>query len=58
MAKKKPRGHVVAAKVVKRKANCLYFVDAAGNVRETEKKGARKGGKGARNDLCSKKRKR
>jgi hypothetical protein len=52
MAKKHPKGHVVAAKAVKRRAGCMYFVDAHGNVRETEMKGKRKKGQGARNDLC------
>ena len=52
MAKKKPRGHVVLHKAVKRRAGCMYFVDASGNVRETDMKGKRKKGRGARNDLC------
>lgn len=52
MAKKKPRGHVVVRHAVKPKKGCLYFLDKEGNVRETERKGLRKRGRGARNDLC------
>lgn len=52
MAKKKPRGHVVLHKAVKRRPGCMYFVDVHGNVRETDMKGKRKGGQGRRNDLC------
>jgi hypothetical protein len=58
MAKKKPRGHVVAKGAVKRRPGCMYFVDAHGNVRETDMKSKRKRGQGARNDLCRGKRKR
>lgn len=52
------RGHVVAKHVVKRRPGCLYFVDKSGSVRETEMKGKRKKGQGARNDLCKAKRRR
>lgn len=52
------RGHVVLKRAVKRRASCFYFVDAEGNVRETEMKRARKKGQGSRNDLCKPKKRR
>jgi len=56
MAKKHPRGHVVVKHAVKRRPGCFYFVDEHGNLRETEMVRKRKHGRGARNDLCKKKR--